>query len=101
MEPTTGFEPVTYGLRNLCTGATAALKKHRNVPSPVTKTIFKRYEERFEPPKIARAPHTPLVHRIFESFLAAGCPKPTDFPRKNGSEGVKPFGHGKGSSPKK
>ncbi len=27
--------------------------------------------------------------------------KPTPFPRKNGRQGVKPFGHGKSSSPKK
>src|SRR5229473_2403747 len=43
----------------------------------------------------------PLVHRIFESFLAAGCPKPICFPRKTALGGVKRFGHGKSSSPKK
>src|SRR5229473_3545349 len=41
----------------------------------------------------------PSVHTIFESFLAAGCPKPIGFPRKNGRQGVKPFGHGKSSIP--
>jgi len=43
----------------------------------------------------------PSVHTIFESFLAAGCPKPIGFPRKNGRQGVKPFGHGKSSIPRK
>jgi hypothetical protein len=51
--------------------------------------------------KITRAPHTPDVYRIFESFLASGCPKPIDFPRKKGAWGVKPFGHGKSSNPRK
>src|SRR6266403_694227 len=51
--------------------------------------------------KIGRAPHTPLVHGIFESFLATGCPKPICFPRKTALGGVKRFGHGKSSSPKK
>jgi hypothetical protein len=51
--------------------------------------------------KIARAPHTPLVRWIFEAFLAPGCPKTGCFPRKNGWQGAKPFGHGKGSNPEK
>jgi hypothetical protein len=51
--------------------------------------------------KMARAPHTPLVYRIFEPFFAAGCPKPTWSPRKKGDRGVKPFGHGKSSNPEK
>jgi hypothetical protein len=33
--------------------------------------------------------------------LAKGCPKPNGFPRKNGRQGVKPFGHGKSSNPEK
>ena len=52
-------------------------------------------------PKKGRTPHTPLVYRIFESFLTASCPKPIGFPRKSGREGVKPFGHAKSSNPKK
>jgi len=44
----------------------------------------------------------PLVHRIFESFLTASrCPKPLGSPRKKHWEGVKLFGHGKSSNPKK
>ena len=43
----------------------------------------------------------PSVHTMFEVFLAAGCPKPNGFLRKNGLEGVKWFGHRKGSNPDK
>lgn len=46
-------------------------------------------------------PHTPLVYRIFVSFLAAGCPKVIIFPRENGRKGVKPFGHALGASRQK
>jgi hypothetical protein len=45
--------------------------------------------------------HTPLVYRIFEPFLSTGCPKVGRFSRKNGDQGVKPFGHGKSSNPRK
>jgi hypothetical protein len=38
-----------------------------------------------------------VVYRIFESFLAAGCPNVTILPRKEGGRGVKPFGHALGS----
>ena len=33
----------------------------------------------------------PLVYRIFESFLAAGCPNATTFPHKTAVGGMKPF----------
>jgi hypothetical protein len=43
----------------------------------------------------------PFVYRIFEAFLAAGCPKPTTFPCKNALLGVKLLGHRESSNPKK
>jgi hypothetical protein len=51
--------------------------------------------------KIARAPHTPLVRGIFESFLTTGCPKVRVPPRKDGGQGANPFGHGESSNPEK
>jgi len=48
-----------------------------------------------------RTSHPPSFAEYLSRFLAAGCPKPIGFPRKSGGWGVKPFGHGKGSNPKK
>ena len=40
-----------------------------------------------------RAPHTPLVHRIFESFFRHRMSKTRPPPRKTASKGVNQFGH--------
>ena len=46
-------------------------------------------------------PHALPIHRIFEEILAGRCPRAAIFPREDGWQCVKPFGHEETSSPKK
>jgi hypothetical protein len=60
--------------------------------------------DRFQAAAIFKAEQpSHLTPHLFAEYLslAAGCPKLTGFPRKNGREGVRPVGHGKSSNSKK